>query len=154
MNQQFLMAKEKIIHTSARLTGFLLLGASVLHSTIGAADVLNAIKVGDIRQPAVPTVLAVWIFSSIMLFLSGLWVLFIAGDLRKLLRKAWWQGILVGLGYAAGAIGAMAIAGVHAHLVAFALIGLLLLIPLVIWAGSFGSSHIKSTVYPQRPSVP
>ena len=135
------MAKEKIIYSTARLTGFLLLGASIIHSTVGSAEVLNAIKTGQVRQPASDNLMAVWIFSSIWVFLSGLWVLFIAAELRKLMRKAWWQGVLIGLGYSAGAIGAIATVGFYIHLAAFGLIGLLLLLPLLFWAGSFRGSH-------------
>ncbi|HEY0677105.1 MAG TPA: hypothetical protein VGD17_02420 [Chitinophagaceae bacterium] len=131
------MAKEKIIYTCARLTGILLLGATVLHATLGTAEVLTAIKTGDVRAGMADTFRSVWIFSSIMLLLSAIWTLFLAGELRLLKRRAWWQGVFLGLGYAGGAIACMAFAGIHAHLVAFTFTGLLLLVPLIVWAGYF-----------------
>lgn len=140
------MAKEKIIHGCARLAGILLLGAAVPHATFGFAEVVTAIKTGEVRAGIADTFKIIWIFSTIMLILSGLWTLFIAGELRQLKRRAWWQGIFIGLGYTGGAIGGMYITGVYLHLVAFALIGLLLLIPLVIWAGCFGSNPKKTAL--------
>ena len=91
----------------------------------------------------VATIKNIWIFSSIMLFLSAIWVLCLARDLGHLQRKAWWQAVLIGLGYAGGSVGAMIWAGIQAHLVAFALIGLLLLVPLLSRAGAFTSAESK-----------
>jgi len=138
--------KEKILYNSARFTGFLLLGATVLHTTLGTAEVMTGIKVGDVRPATAENLRAVWIYSSIMLFLSACWCFFIAGELRQLRRKAWWQGVLIGLGYAGGSIFSMAIIGVRPHLVAFAVIGLFLLVPLLIYTGHFKAPNNKSTV--------
>lgn len=133
------MGKEKIVYTSARLTGILLLGATVLHSTLGTAEVMTAIKTGDVRSGMADTFVAIWIFSSVMLLLSAIWVLFLAAELRQLKRRAWWQGIFIGLGYTAGAIACMGMTAIYAHLVGFMLIGLILLGPLLAWAGHFHS---------------
>ena len=140
------MAKEKIVYNCARYTGFMLLGATVLHATLGTAEVLNSIKIGDVRPAIAETLRTIWIYSTIMLFLSACWTFFIAGELRQLSRKAWWQGILIGLGYAGGSIFTMSLIGVQPHLVAFAVIGLFLLVPLLIFARHFRSNNNKSTV--------
>lgn len=140
------MAKEKILYNCARYTGFMLLGATVLHATLGTAEVLNGIKVGDVRPAIAETLRTIWIYSTIMLFLSACWTFFIARGLRELSRRAWWQGVLIGLGYAGGAIFTMAVIGVRPHLVAFAVIGLFLLVPLLIFSGAFRSNNNKSTV--------
>ena len=131
------MAKENFIYRSAKLAGILLMIATILHASWGTAEVLTAIKIGDIKPAMINTVKNVWVYSSIMLFLSALWVLFIARDLRKLQRRAWWQAVFIGLGYTGGSIAAMAWTSVQVHLVAFGLIGLLLLLPMLRWAGSF-----------------
>ena len=131
------MAKEKIIYTIARLTGLALLGATILHATFGTAEVMTAIKLGDIRASMANTVRSVWIYSAMMLLLSSIWTFFVAGELRQLKRRGWWQGLFIGLGYTLGPAGCMAIAGVQAHLVGFMLIGLFLLVPLIVWAGHF-----------------
>ena len=145
------MQKGKFFYRSARLTGILLLIATVFHGTLGTAEVLSAIKVGGVMESMVPTLKNVWVFSCVMLFLSALWVLFLARDLLLLRRHAWWQGIVIGLGYTGGAIGAMAWAGVQAHLIGFAIIGLVLLVPLIFGAGAFKSD--KSLVQPtQKPN--
>jgi hypothetical protein len=86
----------------------------------------------------------VWILSTIAMFLSGVWILFLSRDLGRLQRRAWWQGLLIGIGYTGGSIGAMVWSGIQVHLVAFTFIGLLILIPLVMRAGVFSSN-------PQQP---
>lgn len=131
------MAKEKLIANCARAAGVLLLLSVIPHSTLGWAEVMTAIKLGDINPGMANTVRSIWVFSAVMLALSGVWILFLASELRQLKRRAWWQGILIGLGYSGSAIGCMVMTEVYAHLVGYALIGLLLLIPLLIWAGSF-----------------
>lgn len=140
------MAKEKIISRCAWLTGISLVGATILHGTLGTAEVMTAIKLGDVRPSMADIVRTVWIYSSIMLALSAVWVFFLAGELRQLKRRAWWQGVLIGLGYAGGSAFGMATVGFQPHLMAFMLIGLLLLLPLIIWAGHFKTPNIKSTI--------
>lgn len=143
------MNKGKTIAWCAWLTGMLLLGATVIHGTVGLAEVMTAIKLGDVRASMADIFRAVWIYSTIMLALSAAWVFFLAGELRQLKRRAWWQGVLLGLGYAGGSLAAMVMAGFQPHLAAYMLIGLLLLVPLVIWAGHFsadGGNNIKSTI--------
>jgi hypothetical protein len=131
----------------ARLAGVLLVLSSIPHATLGMAEVITSIKTGDVRAAMADTFRAIWIFSSAMLLMTGIWALFVAGELRQLKARAWWQGIIIGLGYTAWATGSIVLVGVYAHLVAFAIIGLLMLVPLLIWAPYFfRSSHIKSTI--------
>jgi hypothetical protein len=148
------MQKGKIFYRSARLAGILLLIATVVHCTAGTAEVLSAIKVGQVMDSMVPFLKNLWIYSSVMIFLSALWVLFLAKDLSRLRRSAWWQGVLIGLGYTGGAVGAMAWAGIQAHLVAFAVIGLVLLIPLILRAGAFktDANSAEATRKPVEPA--
>jgi hypothetical protein len=143
------MGKGKTIGWCAWLTGMLLLVATVIHATVGLAEVMTAIKLGDVRESMAHTFRAVWIYSSVMMALSAVWAFFLAGELRQLKRRAWWQGVLLGLGYAGGAAVAMVFVGFQPPLGAFMVIGLLLLIPLLIWAGHFrrdGGNNIKSTI--------
>ncbi len=134
------MAKQKLLYQTSRTAGILLILATIPHATLGTAEVLTGIKVGSIREDMVHVVKNIWVFSSIMLPLSGIWVLFLSKELRQLKRKAWWQAILIGLGYAAGSILAMVWTGIQIHLIAFCMIGLLLLIPCLRWATSFSST--------------
>ena len=117
----------------------LLLVSSVLHSTLGTSEVLMGIKTGDVRGGMADTFRTIWIYSTIMLVLSGIWTLFLAGELKQLKRRAWWQGIFIGLGYTGGSVGAIMVTKVQAHLMFYGFIGLLLLLPLIWWAGSFRS---------------
>jgi hypothetical protein len=134
------MAKEKIIQNCARTAGVLLLAATALHASLGTGEVEVAIKLGDVRASMADNYRLIWILSSMMLLLNAIWVFFLAGELRKMLRRAWWQGMLVGLGYAGSSILGMATVGPYALLFVFALIGLLLLVPLVVWARHFKAS--------------
>ena len=140
------MPLQKIIFTCARLTGFMLLGATILHGTLGTAQVMTAIKLGHVAPSEQETFRTVWIYSTIMLALSAAWTFFIAPGLRQLNRRAWWQGLLIGLGYTGGSAFCMATIGVRPHLVLFALIGLVLLLPLLVWIRHFRSNNIKSTL--------
>lgn len=120
-----------------------------MHASLGMAEVNTAIKLGDIRPSMAGIVHAVWIYSTIMLALSAVWAFFLAGELRQLKRRAWWQALLLSLGYVGGSAVAIAVVGFQPHLGAFMLIGLLLLVPLLIGAGQFwgsGGNNIKSTI--------
>jgi len=138
------MPKEKVIGNAAKLAGFLLILATIPHVTLGLAEMLQGIKFGDVRTPMVATVKNIWLFSSIMLPLSGIWILFLVRDLKRLERRAWWQAVIIGLAYIGGGIGAMAWSTIQIHLLLFVLIGLLLFVPMLIWAGSFSSRNIKN----------
>ena len=131
------MSKEKTISACARLSGILLLASVVPHAALGGAEVMMGIKTGDVRASMADTFRNVWIFSTIMLALSGVWALFLASELKQLRRRAWWQGMFLGVGYTGGSIAAMSVTQVYAHLVGYALIGLLLLAPLIKWAPHF-----------------
>ena len=146
--------REKTIAACARLTGFLLLGSSVVHATLGTSEVLMAIKTGDVRASMADTFRSVWIFSTVMLVLSGIWALFLAADLKQLKRRAWWQGIFLGLGYTGGSAAAIAITQVQAHLVFYGATGLLLLLPLLRWAGSFRSGTMITETKKPVPRSP
>jgi len=139
-----MMPKEKIIGTTSRLAGILLILATIPHVTLGTAEILQGIKLGDIRTSMVPIIKNIWVFSSVMLPLSGIWVLFLVKDLKRLDRRAWWQAIFVGFTYVASGIAAIVWSGIQIHLVLFVLIGLLLFIPMLVWAGSFSSRNNKN----------
>jgi len=134
------------------MVGTLLMFATAFHVTLGTAEVMTSIKVGSVAPSFVTTFKNIWIFSSVMLFLSGMWVFFLVRDLGQLRRRAWWQGVLIGLGYTGGATGAMVWAGIQAHLVAFAMIGLLLLIPLLLNAGQFKGESKEKSVKTDAPT--
>jgi hypothetical protein len=133
------MEKGNFISRIAKFVGLILLIVASIHSTVGTAEVVTNIKVGGIMPSLVQVFKNVWVYSSMMLFLSGIWVLFLARDLGRFQRRAWWQGVLVGLGYAGGSITAMSWAGIQAPLVLTFILGLLLLLPLLMRSGAFKS---------------
>jgi hypothetical protein len=145
------MDRGKFFVRCARITGFMLLAATIFHITLGTSEVLNHIKFGDVSPAIISMFKNIWVYSSIMLFLSSMWVFFLARDLGRLQRRAWWQGVLIGLGYTGGAIGAMVWAGVQAHLLAFAIIGLFLLVPLLMRGRAFSSDSNPANREESRP---
>lgn len=141
------MSKEKIISICVRIAGALLLLMTFLHATWGWAEVVTAIKLGDAGPAIANTFRAIWIFSGMMFLLSAIWIFFLVSELRQLKRRAWWQGIFIGLGYTGCAVGCMLMTGFYGHLAAFGLIGLLLLIPLLLWAASFRNFRPQSSLH-------
>ena len=124
----------------------MLLASAVPHATLGMAEIVMAIKTGDVRPSMADMFRTIWIFSTVMLVLSGIWALFLAGELKQLKRRAWWQGLFFGLGYAGGSVGAILATKFYAYLLFYTLIGLIMLVPLLWWATAFG----KKLNDPQR----
>ena len=136
------MRKRRFIYFSARCAGILALLAAVLHAVFGTAGMLTGIKVGDIRSSMVLPVKNVYLFSSVLFLLSAVWILFLAAELRAMRRRAWWQALLLSLGYIGGSLAAIQLNGLQIQLVGLAFIGLILLFPLLIFAGSFTNKTV------------
>jgi hypothetical protein len=90
------MKLNKILYRSSVLAGILLILAGVARS-LSVNNLLIAIETGDISRPFAASVLIDGVFSSLLLLLMGIWILFLSGDLRKLQRKAFNQVLLIGL---------------------------------------------------------
>ena len=129
------------VYRCALLVGIMLILLAALHAVLGLNEILSAIRVGDIGKDFAVTIMISWIFTGLALFLIGAWILFLSKDLKRLERKAWWQGFFV-----AGSLSAFGGACWYYFpqayfLIGFMLIGLILLIPLLLYAPRYFSKR-------------
>jgi hypothetical protein len=123
-----------------RVSGILLMLMSLPHYFVGVQiAVLQPIADGKITDPDVgETFYAIWIFSTVAMFLLGATLLFISTDLRYLHRRAWKLALLMSLGL--GGFGAGMIIK-YPDSVPFAIqflaVALITLIPLLIFSRSY-----------------
>jgi hypothetical protein len=130
------MNPTKNLYRSSVLTGILLIVAGLSRS-LSVNNLLVAIDTGDISRHFAASALIDGAFSSLLLFLVGIWVLFLSSDLRKLQRRARSQGILIGLAFVLFGGGFWFRYPRSLHLAFFLLVGLLLLLPLLIYRKQF-----------------
>jgi hypothetical protein len=130
------MQENKIIYRCAMATGLLLIFTSVIHS-LNITETFIAIKTGDVAMSYASSATGMWIFSGISMFLLGVWILFLANDLKKLMRKAWLQTFIIGISLSCFGIGCWLQYPKAFHFLYFLLLGLILLLPLIINAKKF-----------------
>lgn len=99
------------------------------HAFMGFPAVLDHIAKGEIQQPAAQGMQMIWLYSSIMMLLSGFWMLFIAKPIKNGSASARLQGLLFSLGLLLFGLGCSYIANeLFNHLFFFTLEGILLLL--------------------------
>ncbi len=126
------MKENKIVYICTLLAAWMIIVSSLARA-IGVNDIVVAATTGDISRHYAASVLIDWSFSSLLLLLVAVWLLFLARDLKKLQRRAWSQAMLIGL--------ALSLFNGYfwyrypssLHLPFFLLTGLLILIPLIIF---------------------
>jgi hypothetical protein len=128
--------KNIILYRSAVISGILLMIAALLRC-FSINNLLMAINTGDISRHFAASVLIDGAFSSLLLFLVGVWILFLSVDLRNLRRRARSQAILIGLSLVLFGAGFWYRYPRSIHLVFFFVVGLLLLLPLLIYKNQF-----------------
>jgi hypothetical protein len=130
------MKENKIVYRCALLAGCLLIVAALARA-VSVNNLIIAADTGDISKHYAASVVVDWSFSSLLLLLIAIWIFFLAGDLKKLNRKAWAQAVLIGLALSFFGGGFWYSYPSSMHLPAFLLLGLLLLIPLLIYAKQY-----------------
>ena len=118
----------------AVITGILLILTSVIHA-LDINDTVIAVKTGDIAPSHAASAISVWIFSGVSMLLMGIWLLFLAKDLKLMSRRAWWQALVIALGLAGFSLGSWLQFPKAFHLLYFLLLAMILLVPI--------SLHIK-----------
>lgn len=99
------------------------------HAFLGMPAVLEYIKTGVIQEPAAQDMQMIWLYSSIMMLLSGIWMLFLARPIKDGNPTARLQGLLLAVGLIVFSSGCSYIAkDVFNHLFFFAVEGILLLL--------------------------
>ncbi|HEV7646062.1 MAG TPA: hypothetical protein VGO50_19150 [Pyrinomonadaceae bacterium] len=134
------MKENKIVCWCARVSGILLMLATLPHYFLGLPEaVLRPIADGRITDPEVGNnFYVIWVFSSITMFLTGATLLFISTDLRYLQRRSWKLALLIGIGITGfGLSTSVKFPEAAAHMSLFTLIGIITLIPVLIFFRSY-----------------
>ncbi|MGH2666225.1 hypothetical protein [Flavobacterium sp.] len=104
------------------------------HAFLGMPAVIEHIAKGEIQAPAAEGMQIIWMYSSIMMLLSGIWMLFLAKPIKNGSHLARTQGLLLALGLVAFGMGSSYIAKeVFNHLFFFTVEGILLLLATTIF---------------------
>jgi len=99
------------------------------HAFLGFPAVQEHIAKGEIQEPAALGMQMIWMYSSIMMLLSGIWMLFLAKPIKNGNASARLQGLLLSLGLILFGMGCSYIANeVFNHLFFFTVEGILLLL--------------------------
>ncbi|HLX92719.1 MAG TPA: hypothetical protein VKR32_13605 [Puia sp.] len=114
-----------------------LLFAAALARGLSINNILIASKTGDISTSFSNSVFVNWVLSVVLLCLVAIWLLFLAGDLKRRKRRAWTQAILIGLFLTGFGIGMWFRFPTSWHLPGYSVAGLILVIPLLLYAGKF-----------------
>ena len=130
--------ENKIVYRSAMLAGILMIGAA-LFIALSVNNLVIAASTYDISKHYAASVIIHWALSGTMMFLVGVWVLFLSAPLKKLQRKAWWQAIIISFAFILFGGGFWYRYPTSIHLPGFILLGLILFVPLMMYAGKFKS---------------
>jgi hypothetical protein len=130
------MKENKIVYRCCQLAGILLIVAA-LAKAISINNLVIGATTGDISKHYATSVLIDWSFSCMLLSLIAIWLLFLAHDLKNLQKRAWSQTVLIGLAFSLFGAGFWFRYPSSIHLPFFLVVGLLLLIPLLIYSRQF-----------------
>ncbi len=104
------------------------------HAFMGYPAILEHIQKGEIQQPAAPGMQIIWLYSSIMMLLTGIWMLFLSKPIKEGDNKARLQGLFLSLGLIAFGLICNYITGeIVNHLFFFMVEGVLLLLATTIF---------------------
>ncbi|HTQ64764.1 MAG TPA: hypothetical protein VMI12_08195 [Puia sp.] len=130
------MKENKIVYRCSQFSGMLLIIAALVKA-ISINNLVVGATTGDISKHYATSVLIDWSFSCMLLSLIGIWILFLARDLKNLQKRAWSQAVLIGLAFTLFGGGFWFRYPSSLHLPFFLLVGLLLLVPLLIYSRRF-----------------
>lgn len=104
------------------------------HAFLGMPAVIEHIQKGEIQPIAAEGMQMIWLYSSIMMLLSGIWMFFLAKPIKNGNPQARLQGLLLSLGLIAFGLGCSYIAkAVFNHLFFFTVEGILLLLAVTVF---------------------
>lgn len=124
-----------------KISYYLVLGVGILtclqffpHAFSGIPAVLEHIRKGEINGDATQGMLMIWLYSSIMMLLSGIWMLFLAKPILRGNHLARMQALYLSIGLLAFGVGCSYIAQeIFNHLFFFTLEGILLLLAVTVF---------------------
>lgn len=124
----------KVAYYLTAFVGILTCLQFIPHAFLGYPAVLEHIAKGEIMEPAAQGMQMIWLYSSIMMLLSGFWMMYIAKPIRDGNHAARMQGLLLAVGLIIFGMGCSYIAGVFfSHLFFFTVEGVLLLLATTIF---------------------
>ncbi|MFI5151894.1 MAG: hypothetical protein ACHQET_01090 [Chitinophagales bacterium] len=126
----------KLAYRCAIIVGILLIGAALVRA-VSINNLYVAINTGDIAKQYAGSILIDWGFSSVLLLLVGIWLLFLSKDLKAWQRRAWSQATLVGLALVIFGGGFWYKYPNSLHLPIFMILGLIVLVPLILYGKNF-----------------
>ncbi|MBP6558597.1 MAG: hypothetical protein KA213_09550 [Flavobacterium sp.] len=104
------------------------------HAFMGYPAVLEHIRKGEISGDAAQGMQMIWVYSSVMMLLSGIWLLFLAKPIKEAQHAARVQGLFLSLGLLAFGFGCSYIAkALFNHLFFFTVEGILLLLAVTVF---------------------
>lgn len=104
------------------------------HAFMGYPAILEHIQKGEIQEAAAPGMQIIWLYSSITMLLTGIWMLFLSKPIKEGDNKARLQGLFLSLGLIAFGLICNYITGeVVNHLFFFMVEGVLLLLATTIF---------------------
>ena len=125
-----------MVYRCAVIVGIFLIGASLIKA-ININNILTAINTGDIAKMYAGSIVIDSAFSSLLMFMVGIWLLFLSKDLKDLQRRAWSQATLIGLALVIFGGGLWYVYPSSLHLPVFLILGLILLLPLIFSGKNF-----------------
>ena len=104
------------------------------HAFMGFPAVLEHIAKGEIQEPAALGMQMIWLYSSVMMLLSGIWILFLAKPIKNGDTSARLQGLLLSFGLIAFGLASIYLTKeLFNHLFFFMAEGILLLLALTVF---------------------
>ena len=97
------------------------------HAFMGMQSVLDHIAKGEIQQPAANGMRMIWLYSSIMMLVSGIWLITITPHIRIGSHLARIQILVLGIGLSAFGLGCTYISGKIDTMFAFTIQGVILI---------------------------
>ena len=98
------------------------------HAFLGMKAVNEHIQKGEIQAVASQGMQEIWLYSSVMMLLSGIWLLLLAKDILNGNHKARMQVLLLGLGLAIFGLGCTYISNGINAMFAFTIQGIILIV--------------------------
>lgn len=124
----------KISYVLVLIVGILTCLQFIPHAFMGFPAVLEHIQKGEINGEATLGMQMIWLYSSIMMLLSGIWMLFLAKPIKNGNHSARFQGLLLSFGLIAfGVCNSYITKEVFNHLFFFMAEGILLLLATTIF---------------------
>lgn len=118
----------KISYYIVLVVGVLICISFFPHAFLGMQAVVEHIEKGEIQESAANGMRMIWLYSSIMMLVSGLWLLILAHHILIGSHKARIQVLILGIGLAIFGLGCTYISKEIDHMIVFTIQGILLII--------------------------